>query len=199
MRLSCFQPAYSYRTLVGIIRGLASGSHDGWTPKVEDLYQLQIKTMMYVDKDGFASSLNGYGKLRARAGAGIVDPPAKTIVPFTRQGEPDAEYNLATDIEPNQPNRFSPIDFLTNSMGFSFAAPASTLAKDEELDRFRDSDRNGQPLVLPMDFMIYNDFMMDIGDTARLFERDFLNSVLLESTPAGGNEDVKHVWQGMEL
>ena len=75
------------------------------------------------------------------------------------------------------------MDFLANSTGLAFGAPTSTLAEDEGLGQRGGIGENGDPPVLPIELMIYNNLMMDIGGSAGFFEQDFLNSVLFGSTP----------------
>jgi hypothetical protein len=124
-------------------------------------------------------------KPSTRIGTNTTGSPVQTTVPSTRQGfeQPTTGSNGTSGTEPTQTKQFSPLDFLANSASFSLGIPASTLTEHEGLDQLPRPDGNSRSSVLPMELMIYNDFMTDIEGTARFFEQDFLNSILFEATP----------------
>lgn len=173
---------HSYRNLLKVIRGLADGSSGGWVPRAEDLYRLQIEAVMYIDKDGFASPPTG---LRTRTGMKIVDPLAQATVSPTEPGHEQLsnEGDGIGDVRPTLPDVFSPVDLLARSTGLAFGSPASPLA-EEGLDQPTGINGNNEPPALPIELMMYNDLMMDIGGPVRFFEQDWLNSVLFGSTLA---------------
>lgn len=179
--------AYFRRNLLRVLHGLANDSSGGWIPRVEDLYRLQIEAVTYIDKDGFASSPAGDGRLRSRTGTKIADPFAHMSNSPTESGHEQlsTEGNGVSTAEPPQPNvnGFHPMDFLANSTGLAFGAPTSALAEGGGLGQRGGIGENGDPPVLPIELMIYNNLMMDIGGSAGFFEQDFLNSVLFGSTP----------------
>ncbi|KAF9643134.1 hypothetical protein BDM02DRAFT_3192157 [Thelephora ganbajun] len=184
------------REILRVLRGLAGGSYGGWIPRVEDLYRLQSEAVMYIDRDGVASSLSGHGRPSTRAGTKITNPLVQTTVPTTNQGAEklNNEHKGTSGTGPIQPDGFSSIDFLANSTSFSFGTPVSSLAKDEESGRPHKLDRNDMSLF-PMELMMYNDLMMDIGGTTRFFDQDFRNSILFGSipTPPPATEDTRSV------
>lgn len=174
--------AYFRRNLIRALRGLADGSYNGWTPRVEDLYRLQNEAVTYVDKDGFAASPAKHKGSSARTSE-IVDNLAQITVPPAkpRCEQLSTEYNGTETIEPIQPNVFPPMSFLVDSTSSPFGTPASTMATDYGLDR--PPDTNDELQVPSTAFMTYDDLMMDIGRSTRLFEEDFLNSILFGPTP----------------
>lgn len=147
-----------------MLRELANGSYGGWNPRAEDLYRLQTEAVTYVDRNGFACPSEGPN---TRTGTKIVDPLAQ-------MEQLNTEYNGTRGIEPTHSNGFSPINFFAGSAGFPFGIPSSTPTKNDE---------SGQPPAPSMEFMLYNDFMMDVGSSARFFEEDLLNSIFFPSTP----------------
>lgn len=185
-----------YRGMLRVLRGVA----DGWTPGVEDLCRLQLEAVVYIDKDGFVSSTSGHGKPNTRVSAKITDPPPRMAAPPTKQSAEQLsdEQNGTTGVEPTRPDAFSPIDFLANSMGFSFGNPVSSQAKGEGSHQPPNFDGNGTSSLLSMEFMMYNDLMTDIGGSASFFDRGIRDSVLFGSipTPLSASEDTGSV-QGM--
>jgi len=190
-----------YRDVLRVLRGLADGPYVGCIPRVERLYQLQCETVTYIDRDGVVSSSGRYGGPSTPAGTKIADSPAQMTIPPARQGvgQLNTERNGTSGVEPNQPNGFSPIDFLANSTSFSFGTPASSLAKDERLGQPSKPDGDDMTSLFPMELIIYNDLMTDIGGTARFFDQDLRNSVLFGSapTPPPAIEETGPI-QGME-
>ena len=174
-----------YRVFLRVLRGLADGSYDGWIPRVGDLYRLQFDTVMYIDRDGVVSSTGRHGRPSTRASAKITDPQGQITTPPTKQGveQLNIEPNVTNGIGPIQRNEISPIDFLANSTSFSFGIPISSLAKDELSGQSSKLDGNEMPSFLPMEFMMYNDLITDIGGTTRFFDQDFRSPVLFGSTP----------------
>lgn len=170
-----------YRNLIRVLRGLADGSYGGWIPRAEDLYRLQNEAVMYVDRHGFASAPPGHEGPWTRT----VDPLGQAITSPVklRREQQSTEYSGTNGVEPTQLNEHSPMDFLAGSTGFSFGTPVSTLVNDGGLGQPPGLNPNDDPPVPWTEFMTYNDFLMDIGRTARFFEEDFLNSVLFELTP----------------
>lgn len=192
------------RNLLRIIRGLTEGSHDGWHPNVEDIYRLQVEAVMHVDKEGFASFPTECEKPVDQTGARILTPPARISSLSATQGceRPSTESNDTDTIEVTQPDLLSPIDLLTNAAGFSFGVPASTMTKGREPTKQSDLEGIGEPFVFPMELMMYNDFMMEMGDTGRFFGKDFQDSVLYESAPtplAAATEDGQGTADGSTL
>lgn len=191
---------YFRRGVLRVLRGLADGSYDGRIPRAEDMYRLQVETAIYIDRDGVSSSTGRHERPSLREGPKTTDPPAQMTVPLTKQGaeQPNTECNETSGIKPTQQNVFSPLDFLTNSTGFSFGTPISFLTRDEGSSRPPELDGNDTSPLLSMEFMIYNDLLADIGGTAKFFDQDFRNPALFgsASTPspevegAGSAQDV---------
>jgi len=164
---------------------LADGSYSGSIPRASDLY-LQSETVVYIDKDGVASSTDGHGRPSTRAGAKITSSPQATVpLPPAKRGDErlDTEYDEPIGVDPPQPDVFSPIDFLANSTGFPFGIPVPDQAQGKGPDQLPRFDRNDASSLLSMELMIYDDLMTDIGGTARFFDQDFRNSVLFGPTP----------------
>ena len=188
-----------HRHILRVLRGLADGSYIGSTPRASDLFRHQFETVVYIDKDGVASSTGGRGRPNTRAGAKFTNSPPQTTVPPTKRGDGQLNtgYNGPTGIRPPQPDVFSPIDFLTNSTGFPFGIPIQDQAQGKVPDQPPKFDGNDTSPLLSMELMIYDDLMTDIGGTARFFDQDFQNSVLFGPTPPppapGDNGSVQHV------
>ena len=180
---------------------MADGSYAGCIPRVERLYQLQFETVTCIDRDGVVSSSGRYGGPSTRAGAKTADSPVQITVPPARQGveQLNAERNGTSGIKPNRQKGLSPIDFLANSTSFSFGTPTSSLAKGDGSGQPSNFDRNDMTPLFPIEFMMYNDLMTDIGETARFFDQDSRNPILFGSipTPSPAMEDPGSV-QGME-
>ena len=171
-----------------MLRGLTDGSYGEWVPRVEDLYRLQLEAIMHVDKNGFASSPTGHGGLRSRTGTRIVDPLASmTMKPGSKQ--PNTGGSGSSPAEPTQLEEFSPIDFAKSTL-FPFGIPGvSTLAEGEGLGQpLGGSHGNNDSSILPVELVLYNDLMMNIGESAKFFEKDFMDSLLLGSAPLLGME-----------
>lgn len=183
---------------IRVLRGLADRSYGGLIPTAEDLYRLQLETVLCVDRDGVASSTGKYEGPSPRDGTNVTDPQAHTTVPLTKQGVEQliTEPNGTSGATPTQQNGFSPIDFLANSTGFSFGTPISSLNKDEGLGHPPKLDGNDTSL-LPKELMMYNDFMTDIGETARFFDHELRNSALFVSVPTSQSDS--GFVQGVEL
>ena len=180
--------------MLTLLRGLTDGSYDGWTPRAFDLYRLQSDTIIYVGKDGAVSSVSGHRGPGTKAGEKIATPQPQVTVPPVSQGDEQlsTEFHGAIDVEPAQPNIFSPINFLANSTSFSFRTPVSDRVRDEGFDRPPRLDGN-DPSLLSTEFIVYNDLMTDIGGTARFFDQDSRNSALFGSIPPGDTGSVQGI------
>ena len=174
-----------HREFLRILRGLADGSYDGWIPRVEDLYRLQLETTIYVDKDGIVSSTGRDEKPSSWAGAKTTDPRVQITVPPTGQDveQLNTGRSVTSGIGVVRQDGFSPIEFLANSTSFFFGTPVSSLAKEDASGQPFGLDGNGMSSLLPMDLMVYNEFMTDIGGSMGFFDEDFRNSVLFGSPP----------------
>jgi hypothetical protein len=178
--------AHFDRDFLRVLRGLADGSYDEWIRGVEDLCRLRFETFIYIDRDGVVSSTGGHGMPDPRASAKTTDPQGQIAVPPTKQGaeQLNTEPKVTGGAGHTQRNEFSPIDFLANSTSFSFGTPVSSLARDEPLGQPPKLDGSDMSSLLPMEFIMYNDLMTDIGGTTRFFDQDFRSSVLFGSAPA---------------
>lgn len=166
--------AHFHRSILRVLRGLTDGSYEGWIPRAEDLYRLQFEKVVYVDKDGVVSPTDGHGGPSPQAGTNFMDPSAQGME------QPNTKWDAKSGTEPILRDGFSPIDFLANSMLFPFG---TSMSSKEESGWPPKLEGNGTSSLLPMELMIYNDLMTDIGGTARFSDQDFLNPPLPGSTP----------------
>ena len=175
---------------------MSDGSHGGWIPRVEDLFRLEFETIVYVGRDGVASSMDQYGKPVPWAGTKIVDPQTGMTIPSTETVTEQLDttgYNMLSGIGPMRQNRFSPMGFLGNPTSFSLGIQVTSLDKDETL---------GQPLdmssLLRTELAMYNNLMMDIGEATRFFDQEEIqNAPLSGSTPSfvvDGGQWVRSGW-----
>ena len=161
---------------------MADGSHGGWIPRLEDLYRVEFQTALCIDRDGVASSMGRYGRPTPWTGTKMGDPQAEVTTPSTEtviKQLDTARSNTTSGIGPMLQNGFFPMDFLSNSAGFSLGTQVSPPDKHET---------SGQPLDMPSllrtELTMYNNLMTDIGEATRFFDQEYIrNRSLPGSTP----------------
>lgn len=193
---------------------MIDGPYTNWKPTVEEWYRIKFGSVLYVDKEGFLSSAekdhgapakprtdeehNDLSSLisESRRETHATRRPAENVDPETfRQmlsmGGP-AGYGAI------RPGDLPPANLFMNSPSFSDSSATSTPSGFSEpggpdtTNRIQGVGRgaNGAQVVggtspiLPMELMIYNDLMTDIGGTARVLGQEFQDSVLFGPTPA---------------
>jgi hypothetical protein len=203
---------------------MIDGPYTGWKPTPQDWCQIKFGRVLYVDKDGLLSPMetNRGPHPKFRANEGYKDHQSPTSE--SRRETYPAEGPMVKD-DPTAlrqmfamggptgygailPEGLTPTNFFVNSPGFSgspatSASPGSSgpgpdmMKKIDGVNGGIDGARitEGFSPILPMELMIYNDLMTDIGGTARVLGQEFRDSVLFcpaptsSPTPAGQHPD----------
>jgi len=183
---------------------MIDGPYTGWKPAPDDWYRIKFGVVLYVDKDGLLSSSEtnhgAYPKFRADDGYDQDAPPPTsesyqqtypmgnddpgTLRQVHMMGGP-AGYGAI------QPGDLPPTDFFANSPSF-YGSSAMSSPSGFKIPGGENST-NGidgahitggdSSSMLPMELMIYNDLMTDIGGTARFLGHEFQDSVLFGPSP----------------
>ena len=186
---------------------MIEGPYTGWKPTPQDWYQIQFG-VLYVDKDGFLSPMEtnreAYPKSRANEGSkDRLSPTSESHGETYPMGgpmgndDPEAFRQMLAMGWPTgygaiQPGDLPSTDFFMNSSD-SPAACTSSGSTEPSGPNMIDGINGGingartagggfSP-ILPMELMIYNDLMTDIGGTARVLGQEFRDSVLFGPTP----------------
>ena len=192
---------------------MIEGPHAGWKPTVEDWYRIKFGRVLYVDKEGLLSpretgrgahpkpqtngehndlssstSESGRETNTMRRPAENDDP--ETIRQIFSMGGP-AGYGAIRpgDLPPAnifmRPPSFSESSATSTPPGFSEpGGPDTSRIKGLSSGINGAHVGGGTSPVLPIELMIYNDLMTDIGGTARVLGQEFQDSVLFGPTPA---------------
>ena len=188
---------------------MIDGPYTGLKPTVEEWYRIKFGNVLYVDKDGLLSSMETDHRAhpKHRTNEEYNNPPSLTSEPRrgTRtmqrpmeNGDPETFRQMLSMGGPTgygaiRPGDLPPADVFMNSPSFSDSSATSTLSGFSEpggpdtTNRIKGLSRgiNGATSpILPVELMIYNDLMTDIGGTARVLGQEFQDSVLFGPTPA---------------
>lgn len=196
------------RDILRALRAMTDGPYMGWKPTTDDWYRIRFGSVLYVDKDGLLSSIEtnrgarpkfrASGKHDKDAQPPPSDPRRQTYPMGGPMGNDDPgalRQMFGIGGAAGQPEDLPPADFYMNSPSFSdssatsspseFGGPTGTdeihgISGGINEARIKGGDSSS---MLPMELMIYNDLMMDIGGTARFLGQEFQDSVLFGSTP----------------
>lgn len=189
---------------------MIDGPYPGWKPTPEDWYQTKFESVLYVDKDGLLSPMETnrgpYPKSQTNEGYKDYPPPTsesrgETYLMRGLMGSDDPEalrqmfaMGGPTGYGAIRPGDLPSTDFMNSpsSPATSTSSGSSEPGGPDVTNRINGTNGNINGArttggsfspILPMELMIYNDLMTDIGGTARVLGQEFRDSVLFGRTP----------------